>query len=113
MQVMLFRIDEKGSMSLVIWMYGNFAPQFGSYNVWNRIHHINSIGRLLAICTVVITLFGDRGGKAFKTGITGCGSMVEAHKDSCKTVFRDNATYHYPNIPDECLSKKGKEYFEN
>ena len=91
MQVLLFHTNEKWFMSLIIQMvYDKITPQFGCYNLWKYIHHINFIDKHLAICTVAIEPFDNdlqKGGKAFKVDITRCGDMDEAQKDSYKTLY--------------------------
>ena len=115
-QVLYFHIDEKWFLSLVVRMYGKVAPAFGCQPIYHRIHHKNSVDKILAICAVGIAPFENdlrKGGEAHKIEITRCGGMVEAQKDSFKRVYRDDGSYHYPKLPENRLREKGKEYFEN
>ena len=115
-QVLLFHMDEKWFMSLVLRMHNKIAPFFGCHGVWNRIHHKKSIDKLLAIAVVGITPFENdlrKGGKAHKICLTRCGGMVKAKQDSYKRVYNQDGTYHYPKILENLLRKKGNEYFEN
>ena len=96
-------------MSLVIRMYNKCAPQFGCQPVWHRVHHKNSIEKLLAICTVGIAPFENdlrKGGTAHKINIARCGGMVKATKNSYKRVYKPDGTYSYPKVPANLLRKK-------
>ena len=53
-QIILFHADEKWFCALVIRMYGKICPGFGVQQVFNRIHHKGSIGKLLVICALAI-----------------------------------------------------------
>ena len=113
---MYFHIDEQWFLSLVIRMYGKMALAFGCHPVYHRIHHKNSVDKLLAICAVGIAPFDNdlrKGGEAYKIELTRCGRLVEAKKDSFKRVYREDGTYHYPKVAENRLREKGKEYFEN
>ncbi len=51
-QVVYFHIDEKWFYTLVIRKYNKCVPAFEVQGVWNRIHHKNSIDKILAICAM-------------------------------------------------------------
>ena len=85
--------------------------------VWNRIHHRNSIDKILAICAIAVLPRGNdlwRGIKQVKKlTLTRAGGMVTAKKNSSPRVYNDDGTYHYPPDLDNILQKKGQDYFEN
>ena len=84
-QVLNFHVDEKWFMSLVYRMHIKVAPKFGCSPVHNRIHHRNSVEKVLTICAIGIVPFNDdirNGGTAEKICITRCGGLVKASKDS-------------------------------
>ena len=114
--MLLFHIDEKWFFSLVLRKFGKVAPFFGCQPVYNRIHHKNSVDKLLVVCAHAFAPFDNdlrKGGTAYKLKMTRCGGMVKAQKNSFKRVYRDDGTYHYPRLPENQLREKGKEYFEN
>ena len=97
-------------MSLVIRMYGKVAPEFGRHPVFHRIHHTNSIDKLLAICAVAIIPFENdlrKGGEARKLLLARCSGMVKATKDNYKRVYKYDGTYGYPNLPENLLRERG------
>ena len=56
--------------------------------------------------------FGQ-GGQSFKLLCTRAGAMREATKDSYKRVYRDDGTYHYPQIAENLLRSAGQLYFKS
>ena len=84
-QVLNFHVDEKWFVSLLFQMYNKVAPDFGCSPVHHRIHHKNSIEKVLTICAIGIVPFNNdihNGGMAEKICITRCGGLVKASKDS-------------------------------
>lgn len=99
MKIVYIHIDEKWFMSLVLRLYNKCAPAFGCHPVWHRVHHKNSIDKLLAICAVAIVPFNNdlrQGGTAHKICIDRCGGDVIAQKDTYKRVYYEDGTYGYP-----------------
>lgn len=117
----------KESTRVVLPHWWEVAHVIGHTNVWrdrswvwmsssNRVHHKNSIDKLLAICCIGILPFGinlHKGGAAYKILLDWWGGKVVAQKNSYKCVYYDNGTYGYPKWPTNLLHKKGEKYFEN
>ena len=115
-QIVYFHIDEKWFYSLVIRKFNKCVPEFGVEGVWNRIHHKNSIDKILCICAIAfIPINNDmrQGGTAEKITITRAGGNEKAQKNSYSREYKEDGTYHYPKKPENLLRKKGEEYFEN
>jgi hypothetical protein len=55
----------------------------------------------------------ETGGQSFKLLCTRAGAMVEATRDSYKRVYRDDGTYHYPQIAENLLRSAGQLYFKS
>ena len=96
-QVWYFHVDEKWFMSLVLRMYNNIAPEYGCSPVFHRIHHKNSIGKLLVIYAIVIIPSNNdlqSGGTTEKVVyITLCGGMATATTDSYSRVYVEDGSY--------------------
>ena len=115
-QIVYFHIDEKWFYSLVIRKFNKSVPAFGVEGVWHRIHHKNSMEKILAICAIAFVPFNNNirdGGFSKKLTITRAGGNVKAKKDSYTREYNADGTYSYPKKPENLLRRKGEEYFEN
>ena len=97
-------------MSLVARMYNKIAPEYGCSPVYHRIHHKNSVKKLVAIGAIAIVPWKNhlqRGGMEKKLYITRCGGKVKATKDFYPRVYTEDGSYTYPRLPENQLRKKG------
>ena len=80
-QVLNFHVDEKWFMSLVCRMYNKVDSEFGCPPVHHRIHHTNSVDKVLAICAIVIVPFNNdicNRGTTEKICMTRCDGLMKA-----------------------------------
>ena len=73
--------------------------------------HKNHIGKEMYIVVTAFVLNENditRGGKAIPIACVRVGRKVKATKDSYKRVYRDDGSFHYPNIASNLLQKKVK-----
>jgi len=115
-RVLLVHNDEKWFFALVQRRHLTHVPLLGCVPKAHGIHHKSHIGKILGISTVgYLSYFNDvvQGGEGIKIDMERAGGMVRASRDSYKRVYRDDGTYHYPQIPENILRRKGQEYFEN
>lgn len=54
-----------------------------------------------------------KGGRAFRVNLVRVGRMVPAARDTYRRVYRDDGTYHYPQIASNRLRRKGEPYFKS
>jgi hypothetical protein len=54
-----------------------------------------------------------KGGRAFRVNLVRVGRMVPAARDTYRRVYRDDGTYHYPQIATNRLRRKGEHYFKS
>ena len=115
-QVVYTNIDEKWFYALVIRRHGKVVPAFGVSPCFHRIHHKNSVDKLLVICAIAYAPTGNdprSGGWGYKLLMSRAGGKVKAKKNTYKRVYKDDGTFHYPQIEENLIREKGKEYFEN
>ena len=101
---------------MVIRRHGKVVPAFGVSPCFHRIHHKNSVDKLLVICAIAYAPTGNdprSGGWGYKLLMSRAGGKVKAKKNTYKRVYNDDGTFHYPQIEENLIREKGKEYFEN
>ena len=114
-QILYFHIDKKWFLALVMRKYGKIVPEYGCQGVWNRVHHKNNIDKLLVICASAVAPFDNdlrKGGKGYKVCMSRAGGEVAAKQDSYQRVYRDDGTWHYPQIAESLLRRKKGMYFK-
>ena len=115
-QVLYTNIDEKWFYSLVIRRHGKVVPELGVSPYHHRIHHKNSVDKLLVICAVGYAPIDNdprSGGLGYKIQMSRAGGKVKAKKNTYKRVYRPDGTFHYPQIEENLIREKDKEYFDN
>ena len=109
-------MDEKWFYVLVLRTNLKTITSLGIEPVAQKTHYKSHMHTLMA---VVVSAFIpkdndiEKGGKAFKVSIERAGRMVKATKDSYKRVYREDGTYHYPQIEENRLRTKGEMYFRD
>ncbi|OEU05754.1 hypothetical protein FRACYDRAFT_258384 [Fragilariopsis cylindrus CCMP1102] len=115
-QVVLVQSDEKWFYSLVVRQKLKCVPFFGCQPVVHGVHHKNHIGKVLVFVMTAFMPTGNNfetGGQSFKLLCTRAGAMVEAVRDSYRRVYRDDGSYHYPQIAENLLRSAGDPYFKS
>ncbi|OEU14225.1 hypothetical protein FRACYDRAFT_240759 [Fragilariopsis cylindrus CCMP1102] len=115
-QVVLVQSDEKWFYSLVVRQFLKCIPFFGCHPVAHGVHHKNHIGKILVFVMTAFMPTGndfEMGGQSFKLLCTRAGAMVEAVRDSYRRVYKDDGSYHYPQIAENLLQSAGDPYFKS
>eukprot|EP00957_Ditylum_brightwellii_P027242 2059818-Ditylum_brightwellii.AAC.1 len=79
-------------------------------------HHRSYIYKQMYTCAHAYVLDQNnwtKGGKVVPISLTRVGKKIMAKKNSCKKIYRNDNIYHYPQIPENLLGEKGKDYFTN
>eukprot|EP00957_Ditylum_brightwellii_P184213 14031077-Ditylum_brightwellii.AAC.1 len=79
-------------------------------------HHKSHIYKQMYICVHAYVLDQNdwiNEGKVVPIILIRVGKMINAKRESYKRVYREDNTYHYPQIPGNLMHEKGKDYFTN
>ena len=115
-QVLLVHMDEKWALGIVGRRNNKSVPALGVEPLNTTVHHKSHIPKVMVIATTGFLPHDNNmasGGVAIKVSLTRVGRMKKADKDSYRRVYKDDGSFHYPNLPENLLRKKGTEYFQS
>lgn len=90
--------------------------QLGIEPVVHSTHHKSHVDKTMGIVSTAIIPHNNdinAGGQTRLVSLTRVGKMMKADRDTYRQVYQDDASYHYPKIPENLLRKKGESYFKN
>ena len=115
-QILLCMNDKKCFFALKVRKFQKSVLFFGVTRQFHSVHHKSHIEKVLCLATTGFLPFNNNineGGRSVKIHLQRAGGLVPAKKDSYKRVYKQDGTYHYPQVPQNRLRVAGELYFEN
>ena len=115
MMMVLVHQDEKWMFCVRCRSNNKVVPEWSVLPKDRYVHHKSHVGKEMYIVVTAFVLNANditKGGIAVPIACIRVGRMVKAKKDSYRRVYREDGTYHYPQIETNILRRKGEEYFK-